>query len=53
MIEKSGQKPWEYLGNGKSLYDDIKTVFHYFESDFNEAKNTNIFGRLESDFGSN
>ena len=32
----------------KGFNDEIKTIFHYFEWDFNEAKNTNIFGRLES-----
>ena len=52
MTEKSWQKP-KYLENEKSFYDEIKTIFHYFERDFNEAKNTNIFERLEPDFNSN
>ena len=46
MTEKSWQK-LKYLQNEKSFNDEIKTIFHYFERDFNEAKNTNIFGRLE------
>ena len=53
MAENSWQKPWEYLGNEKSFYNEIKTIFYYFESDFNEAKITNIFGRLEPGFSSN
>ena len=46
MTKKSWQK-LKYLENEKSVNDEIKAIFHYFERDFNEAINTDIFGSLE------
>ena len=38
MNKKLWQK-LKYLENGKSFYDEIKSIFHYFKGDFNQANN--------------
>ena len=47
IIKNSGQK---WLKNEKSLYHEIRSIFHHFWSGFIEANKSNFFGRWEYDF---
>ena len=49
MTKKSRQKV-KYLENEKSFWDEIKNIFHLFETAFNEANKTFFFGRWGFDF---
>ena len=42
MIKKSRQK-FKYLDNEKSFYDELKSIFHQFQSAFIEANKTFFF----------
>ena len=42
MIKKSRQK-FKYLDNEKSFYDELKSIFHQFQSAFSEANKTFFF----------
>ena len=42
MIKKSRQK-FKYLDNEKSFYDELKSIFHHFQSAFIEANKTFFF----------